>query len=201
VTASQRCGSRIRRLVTRAAFAALAGLGPAWAPAAGAHPHVFVEHVVTVSVGPEGPDALRLAWTFDDMFSSMLVQTFDADKDRALSPAEVKAMEQRHFGHLKEFGFFVHLRVNDRPVVGTGYRDFQARVVNGQVVYTFTVPVKAAEGMLEVAVEDPTYYAAFALNARAGIQVEGGKNFRVDCRREGGGFSEVVKCAVRRQGR
>ena len=77
------------------------------------------------------------------------------------------------------------------------------KLANGQVVYEFTVPVKAAEGTLEVAVDDPTYYSAFALNQRSPVQVQSAKNYRVDCRvaRDGGELAEVVKCTFKRQGR
>ena len=173
------------------------------APSAGAHPHVFVDHTITVIVSPDGLEGIQFAWTFDDMFSSMIVLTFDADKDKSFSAAEAKSVEQKHFGNLKDFGYFVQLRVNDKPVAVTAYRDFHVKLVNGQVVYVFTVPVKAAEGTLEVAVDDPTYYSAFALNQRSAVQVQGAKNYRVDCRvaRDGGSISEVVKCTFKRQGR
>ena len=52
---------------------------------ASAHPHVFVEHAITVIVGADGLEGLQFAWTFDEMFSSMIVLTFDADKDKTFS--------------------------------------------------------------------------------------------------------------------
>jgi ABC-type uncharacterized transport system substrate-binding protein len=185
-----------------ALLAALAAPGAA-APPAGAHPHVFVEHVVTVLVGAEGLEGLHFAWTFDEMFSSMVVLTFDADKDKRFSAGEMKAVEQKHFANLKDFDYFVQLRVNDKPVPVTAFKGFEAKLVNGQVVYAFTIPVKAAEGTLEVAVEDPTYYSAFALNQRAPVHVQSAKTYRVDCRvaRDGGAVTELVKCAFRRQGK
>jgi len=83
----------------------------------------------------------------------MVVLTFDADKDKRFSAAEAKSVEQKHFANLKDFNFFVQLRVNDKPVTVTTFKDFQVTLANGQAVYTFTVPVKAAEGTLDVAVE------------------------------------------------
>jgi ABC-type uncharacterized transport system substrate-binding protein len=178
----------------------LIAVGAGVAPA-GAHPHVFVDHTITVIVGAGGLEGLHFAWTFDEMFSSMVVLTFDTDKDKRLSAAEVKAVEQKHFASLKDFNFFVHLRVNDKPVPITAFKDFEAKLVNGQVVYAFTIPVKAAEGTLEVAVEDPTYYSAFALNQRSPVQVQSVKAYRVDCRtsRDGAAVTELVKCTVARQ--
>lgn len=77
------------------------------------------------------------------------------------------------------------------------------KLANGQVMYAFTIPVRAAEGTLEIAVDDPTYYSAFALNQRSPVQVQGAKNYRVDCTvaRDGGNVAEVVKCTFKRLGR
>jgi ABC-type uncharacterized transport system substrate-binding protein len=170
---------------------------------AGAHPHVFVDHTITVIVGPDGLDGIQFAWTFDEMFSSMIALTFDTDKDKSFSPAEARTVEQKHFSNLKDFGYFLHLRVDDKAATIAGYRDFQVKLVNGQVVYAFTVPLKAGEGALEIAVDDPTYYSAFALNQRSPVQVQGAKNYRVDCQvaRDGGSIAEVVKCTFKRQTR
>jgi ABC-type uncharacterized transport system substrate-binding protein len=180
--------------------ALLAFLGAA--TAARAHPHVFVEHTITVVVGSDGLEGVRFTWAFDEMFSSMIVLTFDTDKDRTFSAAEVKTIEGKHFGNLKDFNYFVQLRVNDRPVGVTAYKDFRVTLANGQAVYEFTVPVKAAAGTLEVAVNDPTYYSAFALSQRSPVQVQSSKNYRVDCRvaKDGGELDQVIKCAFKRQG-
>lgn len=163
---------------------------------------MFVDHTIAVLVGAEGLEGLQFAWTFDEMFSSMVVLTFDTDKDKRFSAAESRAIEQKHFANLKDFDYFVQLRVNDRPVPVTAFKGFEARLVNGRVIYVFTIPVTAAEGSLEVAVEDPTYYSAFALNQRSPVQVQSAKNYRVDCRvaRDGGAATELVKCTLRRQG-
>jgi ABC-type uncharacterized transport system substrate-binding protein len=192
-----------RRRPCRALALATLLLTLAVASPAGAHPHVFVDHTVTVLIGNDGLEGIHFAWTFDEMFSTMIVLTFDADKDKSFSAKEVKTVEQKHFGNLKELNFFVQLRVNDKPVTVTAYKDFEVKLVNGQVLYAFTVPVKAAEGTLEVAVEDPTYYSAFALNQKAPVQVQSAKNYRVDCRvaKDGGAMAELVKCAFKRQGK
>ncbi|MGH7335139.1 MAG: DUF1007 family protein [Candidatus Rokuibacteriota bacterium] len=173
------------------------------ASAASAHPHVFVEHTITVVVGGDGLEGFRFAWTFDEMFCSMIVLTFDANKDKSLSAPEVKTIEQKHFANLKDFNFFVHLRLNDKPVAVTSFKDFQVKVANGQVVYEFTIPVNAAEGTLELAVDDPTYYSAFSLNQRSPVQVQSSKNYRVDCRvaSDGGELNQTIKRTFKRQGR
>jgi ABC-type uncharacterized transport system substrate-binding protein len=184
-------------LALPAFLAPLLGASPARA-----HPHVFVEHTLTVVVGGDGLEGIRFAWTFDEMFSSMVVLTFDTNKDKSLSAAEVKTIEQKHFANLKDFNYFVQLRVNDKPVTVTSYKDFQVKLADGQVVYEFTVPVKAAEGTLEVSVDDPTYYSAFMLSQRSPVQVQSSKNYRVDCRvaKDGGELNQIVKCTFKRQG-
>jgi zinc transport system permease protein len=168
---------------------------------AGAHPHVFIEHTVTVQFGPAGPQALRFAWTFDEMNSALILYSFDADGDGTLSPREVRAIEQKHFGNLERHQYFVQVRVNGRAVPVT-IRDFRARVPRSRVIYEFSVPLTGAPaaGRLEVSVDDPTFYTAFIGEGAEVIRVEGSPGWRADCRVErddSGARPDVFACAYR----
>ena len=63
------------------------------APAlAEAHPHIFVSTGIEVLFDPEGrATALRISWTYDEMFSLMMVQEngLDPDGDNVLTKAEL----------------------------------------------------------------------------------------------------------------
>lgn len=81
-------GRRGTFILEPALIAAVLAIVRAAAPDAGAHPHVFVDHTIAIAVGPDGLDGIQFAWTFDEMFSSMIALTFDADKDKSFSAAE-----------------------------------------------------------------------------------------------------------------
>jgi ABC-type uncharacterized transport system substrate-binding protein len=176
----------------------LAAAGPT-----GAHPHVFVEHSMVVVAGPKGIEAIQLLWTFDALFSAMVVQTFDADRDGTFSAAEVQAIEQKHFANIRRYNYFVDIKRDGRSLP-ISVRDFRARIPKDQVVYAFTVPVSpnGGEGRLEITVDDPTYYTAFTA-ARPAVKVQAHRDYRVDCALEARGdlVPEAVVCTSRKAGR
>jgi ABC-type uncharacterized transport system substrate-binding protein len=189
------------------AFVAPAMLVLALVPAsAHAHPHAWIDYEVTVRFGSDGPEGVRVDWAFDEMLSSLIIQKYDTDRDGTLSPAESRAIEREHVAALKDFNYFVELRVDGTVVPVTAIKDFEARSVSGQLHYLFTVPIPRAarqEGVVDVNVTDPTYYSAFTMTAKP-ISSEGGPNYRIECTvvmdpktklREG------LRCTYRRQGR
>jgi nickel/cobalt exporter len=187
-------------------LAALALLLLLLAPAiTAAHPHVWIDYSVTVRFGPAGPDGVRVDWAFDEMMSSLLTQKYDTDRDGKFSAAETKLLEKEVVVHLKDFNYFMELRVGgaDRPV--TTIRDFEARVVRGVLHYAFTVPITGAprEGAVDVNVGDPTFYSAFAMTERP-ITFEGGAGYRIECgavRDPKTNRPEGLRCTYRRQPR
>src|SRR4029450_12798274 len=69
---------RVRWLLLAAVMVIGGGVDP---PAARAHPHAFLESTVTVVFGVEGPVALEIGWEFDEMFSALLLTSFDSDRN------------------------------------------------------------------------------------------------------------------------
>jgi ABC-type uncharacterized transport system substrate-binding protein len=173
------------------------------AAAVSAHPHVFIEHSVRPLVGAHGLEGIEFAWVFDEMFSDMILFTFDADKNKAFSPAETKVLETKHFGNLKDYHYFVDLKLNDKSVPVAGIRDFQARVEKDRVIYVFTVPVKSAEGTIDIAVDDPTYYTAFMLHPQAPFRVQPSPHYQVECSvpKTTGFDPQMVRCVLKRRGK
>lgn len=196
--------SPLRRLRNaRAPVAAALAVLTAGAAPASAHPHVWIDYTVTVRFGPEGPDGVRVDWGFDEMISSLLIQKYDTDRDGAFSARESRVIEKEHMVHLKDFHYFVELKVDGVAVPVTEVRDFEARNVKGQLHYLFTVPIPRAarrEGTVDVNVTDPTFYTAFAAIARP-ITADGATNHRVECdavRDPKTKLLETLRCTYRR---
>jgi ABC-type uncharacterized transport system substrate-binding protein len=194
---------RLRAALSPAAVA-LAVLGAA-APAS-AHPHVWVDYTITVRFTPEGPDGVRVTWGFDEMISALVIQKYDTDRNGTFSPSEIRTIEREHFVHLKEFHYFVEIKVDGATLPITGVKDFDAKNVKGQLNYFFTVPIPRAarrDGTVDVNVTDPTFYTAFSMTAQP-IAAEGATGHRVDCapvRDPKTKLLEVLRCTYRRQAR
>jgi len=169
-------------------------------PPAKAHPHVFVDYGVVLLFGADGLTGVQVSWTFDEMFSSMLVDSTKGNPGGALSPAEIKAIEQRHFQPL-----FLGIRVDGKLLRIDSVRDFRVNLAADRVTYTFVVPISsrnAGDGTLEIRVDDPAYYIAFDPRAESPVRWNAPPAYAVNCRviPSSGRFeSASIQCVYRRK--
>lgn len=194
---------RARGAAGAAALGLLAAL--LQAPAAGAHPHIIIEYAVIVHFAEAGPQAVEFSWTFDDLSSAMILHSFDTDRDGTLSAREVGVIEQKHFGNLKDYHYFVEVKLDGTPMPVT-VKGFRATVPRSRVIYRFTVPIVGAPvpGRLDITVDDPTFYTAFVADERGAVKVEGAQRWRAKCgvvRDKAGARPDTIACTYGRVGR
>jgi ABC-type uncharacterized transport system substrate-binding protein len=154
------------------------------APAA-AHPHVFIEHTVTLVMKDGSPDALRFSWVFDDMFSATLRSTFVKGKPDKLSKETVAEIEKRAFANLATYGYFIDLKINDEPVKVSAVKGFDVMFANGRAVYQFVVPLQAskaqAKNAIQIAVFDPEYYIDYRFASSRPYGIEPAEKSGAEC--------------------
>jgi len=134
-----------------------------------AHPHVFVEYSFDLLFADDGLEGLRIIWVFDEFFSSLLLQTYDVNRDERFSPEEARRVDREQFSYFRPFNYNTELFLNDASVPVPAARDFQPSVRDHRVAFTFTLALGAPrqrEGTLEVIVDDPDYYFAMVYDAR-----------------------------------
>jgi ABC-type uncharacterized transport system substrate-binding protein len=187
------------------AGAVLAGLvltGPA--PFVWGHPHVFVDHAVGLVVAGDRV-RLELTWAFDELTSEMILASFDTNRDKVLSPAESAAIGRQHFQHYRMFQFFVTVSIDGQPWKVSDISDFRAAVDQDQVVCTFGAPVGGhlrATGTIEVRLDDPTYFVAFALRKQRPVTWRGEGRYTLNCQIASDAQAddfETIRCTYRRQ--
>jgi ABC-type uncharacterized transport system substrate-binding protein len=136
------------------------------APAALAHPHVWVNVRSEIVYNPDGRiAAVRHAWTFDEAYSAFAVQGLDTNRDGKLSADELKELAQVNVESLHEFDFFTFAKASgakqdfDKPI------DYALNYDKAQLTLTFTLPLKAPANQRTFALEvyDPTWFVSFAL--------------------------------------
>jgi ABC-type uncharacterized transport system substrate-binding protein len=135
-----------------------------------AHPHVFVAYSFDLVFAADGLQGLRMTWEFDDFFSTLLLQTYDANRDGRFSPEEAQRLEREQFAGLRPFNYNTEVFLNGAPVPLPPATDFQASVREQRVAFTFTLPFappRPRDGVLEVIGDDPDYYFAIAYDPRA----------------------------------
>ncbi len=147
-----------------------------------AHPHVWVDYSVEVRFNAEGLVGFQHSWLFDDMFSSQIVEMFDADGDGSFSDDEVEAVRQGAFVYLEEYDYFIMVKVDGQDTAAPKIRDFRASIDGHRVIYEFFTPcpVPAAEqpATVQLLVADMEYFVDMAF-VSGGLSISGGEHFNV----------------------
>jgi ABC-type uncharacterized transport system substrate-binding protein len=133
-------------------------------PQAHAHPHVFAEASLEVTVTPDGTvEALGHVWRFDDLFSSTVLLEFDKNQDLKLDAAELEEVAGVVHGSLAEFGYFQMVVANGKDVTMRAPERLIATFENEQLVIMFrsepAAPLKLS-GKIDLGIYDPTFYTA-----------------------------------------
>jgi ABC-type uncharacterized transport system substrate-binding protein len=171
---------------------------------AAAHPHVFVDYGVTVVLAGETVEGIRLTWTFDDLFSGLILQEFDTDRNQVLSPAEIRRIEEKHLTEFQRATYYTTISINGKPAAAPPARDFRASVTKGIVTYEFVLSIRAplvTTTALEVLVDDPVYYIAYTpTGVTPQAQTVGA--YALECRivkDRTGVTPDLVRCGARRR--
>lgn len=166
------------RRAARASLAILLALVPVFV--AHAHPHVFISS--RIAFGFEGSSLARVSveWTFDELFSQMIVADYDGGRKGSFTAAEAAALRKGAFDNLRNFHYFLALSLGGKPLALPAIRDFAPSLRGGRLVYAFSLPVAvsvatstAAASELRITMYDDSYYVAFDKMSPADIAVRG----------------------------
>ncbi|MBN9307885.1 DUF1007 family protein [Devosia sp.] len=150
----------LRKLVL-AAVAALA-----WAGAAHAHPHIWIDAKATLVFNDQGElAAIHNSWTFDEAFSVWQIQGLDTDNDGITSSGEMQELADENLKGLAEYGFYTSLVEGGAPIALSSMNDGRFVFGNNRSTLTFGVALSEPhriERRLELAIADPEYYVAIA---------------------------------------
>jgi ABC-type uncharacterized transport system substrate-binding protein len=166
-----------RRAATSRRVAALLGIALAWGGAGvGAHPHAFVVYSIVLPLSPEGVDRVGFVFTFDPMFSAVILHTAGGPK----------AGSTHHERSLRQVPFEIEIAFNGSPVALDAPTALRVSTAEGQVTYRFVVPLRdrlRPPGTIDISVDDPGMFAAFALRAAAPVEIEASGPHRTSCHR------------------
>ncbi len=145
--------------------------------AAAAHPHIWIDATATFVFAQDRLVAVRQSWIFDEVFSTVMINQFDRNRDRRFDADELAKLRAGAFASLKNYSFLTRLTVDGDAVDIPDVADFMAEVADGRLVYRFTVrlpaPVDAAARAVELRVFDESYYIDVALNQAEPVRFEG----------------------------
>jgi len=129
-----------------------------------AHPHVFAEASLEVSVAPDGTVRhLGHVWRFDDLFSSTVLLEFDRNRDLKLDEEELATIAEVVHGSLAEFDYFQFVTHDGKDVKMKAPDRFIATFDDNVLTIMFaSEPAEqlALHGKVGFGVYDPTFYTA-----------------------------------------
>jgi ABC-type uncharacterized transport system substrate-binding protein len=143
------------------------------------HPHVFVNNRMTVTFDADALQGIAFTWTFDDMFSNMILSDYDPKHTGHFDAAQVKALKQGAFDNLENYHYFVALAVGKKPVSHFRIDRFTPSVTaENKLVYSFFIPLKVpvqpTDQSVRLTVYDDSYYVAFDLLHLDDVTVQAG---------------------------
>ncbi len=152
--------------------------GTATVFAALAHPHVFINNKMTVLFDGGKLKGMTFRWSFDDMFSEMILTDFKPNVDGDFSAKQTAAIKSGAFDNLENYHYFLAFFIGKKPLKKIRIEQFTPSVVEGsKLVYSFFVPldlpVTADEQTVRVTVYDDTYFVAFDLMHADDVAVKG----------------------------
>lgn len=152
----------VRRLLAALSLA----LPLAWAAPALAHPHVWVEMRTDIVFDDAGLiTGVNVMWTFDDAYAQIALEGMDADKDGVYSPSELEPLTRENLDSLKDYEYFVVMRVNGTKQPLGVARDAGQIYSNDKLQLHFFVPLQTPvdpkAGEFVVKVYDPEFFIAF----------------------------------------
>ncbi|WP_031385943.1 DUF1007 family protein [Desulfonatronum thiodismutans] len=147
-----------------------------------AHPHVWVDYGIEARFDAAGLVGFQHRWTFDEMFSSQIMEMFDADGDGVFSAEEIEEVRQGAFEYLSEYDYFIQIKVNGSPFHVASVTDFRASIQGHQVVYDFFVPCPIPAGAepktVHLLVADMEYFVDLGLK-KDGLSISGQEHVTV----------------------
>jgi ABC-type uncharacterized transport system substrate-binding protein len=142
-----------------------------------AHPHVWIDAVVTFVFEDGRLVGLRHRWKFDEFFGSFVIEEHDVNGDSALDAAEVNAIRDSAFSNLREYDYFTHVRIDGDKLPLHEVSAFTARIESGVLVYEFAMPlpepVDPGEDGFAASVYDVEYYVEVLLDQYDPVRFEG----------------------------
>jgi ABC-type uncharacterized transport system substrate-binding protein len=148
-----------------------------WAWPAQAHPHVWIDANVTFVFDQKMLTGVRVEWTFDEIFSTLVIREHDKNKNKKFEDSEIESVRRDAFVATREYNYFTHITVAGSKAAIADAADFKADIVKGKVVYRFTLPLAApvdpSEKPVIVKAYDETFYVDIGLETGDPVRFSG----------------------------
>ncbi|MFC2060969.1 DUF1007 family protein [Elusimicrobiota bacterium] len=149
------------------------------------HPHVFMETSAEFIFNENELEGFELKWVFDEMFSAIIMEDCDKNKDGIINEKEKKIIEKDYFSSLEDHNYFCHIIYGGEKHEIKKVEEFNAYIgEDKKMIYELFVPMNI---MLEeqyqcvkLTVYDDTYYIAVGMSEKDPVHINGIKEENYD---------------------
>jgi ABC-type uncharacterized transport system substrate-binding protein len=141
-----------------------------------AHPHVWITASSELIYAPDGSvTGVRHAWTFDDMYSTYVLQGVEAKTKGVYSREELEPLAQTNVEALHEFGFFTFARADGKKEKFQEPVDYYLEYKDSLLTLHFTLPLKTPvkPKLLALEVFDPEFFIDFRFSEKDPVRLVG----------------------------
>ena len=122
------------------------------------------------------------------MFSVMIGEDFDKDKNGSLDKKEVKTIKEKAFGYIASYNYYIQIKIDEKPFNVKFIKDFNATLNNGKLSYEFFIPchVSAVKNPKDIKLSpyDPEYYSAIYFPDETRLFLENSEPFEIETKVE-----------------
>ncbi len=149
-----------------------------------AHPHAFIVQRLTVIFDDKGMAGIRVRWKFDEMFSCLLAEEHDKNRNGTLEADEITDLKKNAFDTIASQSYFTFVRIDGSPFKVKFVTGFAAILADRRLTYEFTVPCHVSAGAhakrITIGCYDPSYYTAIFFARNNPLKIVGGDSFDIE---------------------
>ena len=100
---------------------------------------------------------------------------YDQNKNHVFSPAEINQIQQKAFANLRNFHYFISIKINGRQFMVKEVRNFTAVIEQNKVSYAFFIPcamvITPFEQEVKMSVYDESYYVEVTTKYKDAVHI------------------------------
>jgi len=147
------------------------------------HPHVFIAQRIKIVFDDQGLAGFNIHWSFDDMFTSMIVGDYDKNQNEVLEKSEIALIKKEAFSYVSNYNYFTFVKIDGKHFDVKFIQYFSAELHDKKLVYKFFIPCHVAATRnfkhVRVASYDPSYYSAIFFANNGSISLDNSEYFKV----------------------
>jgi len=130
------------------------------------HPHLFLDCEIFLNFKDKELQGFWLEWSFDKVFTAMIINDYDINSDGTFSEAEIHDVHDNAFINLENYHYFTFVTMKEKRWSPKSVSNFTCYLKDTILVYRFFVSysleIKDKIENFRLTIFDETYFTAVA---------------------------------------